>query len=63
MLLEIGRGFNNHDGDHPWRRDLAGVVTVAEIYKVRKEIILKEQDHSRKGRCQNLKTGPIVNSP
>jgi hypothetical protein len=49
MLLEIGRGFNNHDGDHPWRRDLAGVVTVAEIYKVRKEIILKEQDHSRKG--------------
>jgi hypothetical protein len=30
-------------------RDLAGVVTVAEICGVRKEIILKEQDHSRKG--------------
>lgn len=37
MLLEIGREFNNHDGDQPWPRDLAGVVTVAEIYKVRKE--------------------------
>ena len=49
MLLEIGRGFNNHDGDHPWRRDLAGVVTVADICGVRKEIILKEQDHSREG--------------